>query len=122
MSILHVRVGGSTEESLEQLVGVLDAAIKGAPVTPYFGVGFRTMAHFGEVFTPRRVELIETLKTHGAQSIYALAKRLERNYSNVHTDVGKLLELGIARKDESGKVFVPWDEIDVQWPLQRLAA
>jgi len=34
----------------------------------------------------------------------------------------KLLELGIAEKEESGKVFVPWDEIDVQFPLQRLAA
>jgi hypothetical protein len=30
--------------------------------------------------------------------------------------------LGIIEKDESGKVFVPWDTIDVQFPLQRLAA
>jgi predicted transcriptional regulator len=95
---------------------VLDAAIKGEPVTPYFGVGFRTMEHFGEVFTPRRVALIEELKTHGAQSIYWLAKRLAHNYSNVHTDVGKLIEFGIVEKNEAGKVFVPWDEIDVQWP------
>lgn len=122
MSILQVKVGGHAEESLERFAGVLDAAIKGEPVMPYFGVGFRTMAHFGEIFTPKRVALIEELKTHGAQSIYGLAKRLARNYSNVHADVGKLLEFGIVEKDEAGKVFVPWDEIDVQWPLQRLAA
>jgi predicted transcriptional regulator len=51
-----------------------------------------------------------------------LAKHLARNYSNVHTDVTKLLELGIVKKDEAGKVFVPWDKVDVQFPLQRLAA
>lgn len=122
MSILQVKVGGSIEESLAHFGRNLDAAMKNETVTPYFSVGFRSMAHFGEVFTPKRVALIEELKVHGAQSIYGLAKRVARNYSNVHDDVVKLLELGIMEKDATGKIFVPWDEIDVQWPLQRLAA
>ena len=51
-----------------------------------------------------------------------MAKHLALNYRNVHTGVTKLLELGIVEKDEAGKVFVPWDKVDLQFPLQRLAA
>jgi len=35
----------------------------------------------------------------------------------VHTDVTALVQLGIIEKDAEGKVFVPWDEIDVDMPL-----
>jgi hypothetical protein len=36
--------------------------------------------------------------------------------------VTKLLELGIVEKDAAGKVFVPWDKVDVKFPLQKIAA
>jgi predicted transcriptional regulator len=39
----------------------------------------------------------------------------------VHTDVTALVQLGIIEKDAEGKVFVPWDEIDVNMPLARAA-
>ena len=45
-----------------------------------------------------------------------------RCYRNVHQDVTMLSEWLVIEKDASGKVFVPWDEIDVQFPLQRLAS
>ncbi len=32
-----------------------------------------------------------------------------------HQDVTKLSEWMVIKKDESGKVFVPWGKIDVQW-------
>lgn len=68
------------------------------------------------------VELVEHLKTTGPVTIYALAKQLARHYRNVHKDVTALIEWMVIEKDESGKVFVPWDEIDVRWPLVRHAA
>ena len=80
------------------------------------------MSQMSEVFTPKRWELVEALKETGAQSIYALAKHLNRHYCNVHQDVTKLSEWLVIKKDEAGKIFVPWGEIDVQFPLQRLAA
>lgn len=54
MSILKVRVGGSVEKSLARFGETLTKAKSGRSVTPYFGVGFRTMAQFGEVFNPKR--------------------------------------------------------------------
>jgi hypothetical protein len=31
------------------------------------------------------------------------------------------VQLGIIEKDSAGKVFMPWDEIDVNMPLARAA-
>lgn len=84
--------------------------------------GFESMTQMGEIFSPKRWELVEVLKNTGPQTIYALAKRLDRHYRNVHQDVTKLSEWMVIEKDASGKVFVPWDKIDVQWPLEREAA
>lgn len=94
----------------------------GEGVEPLCEVGFATMAQFGAVFTPKRWELVESLKAAGPLSVYALAKQLGRHYSNVHKDVSALVEWLAVEKDEAGRVFVPWDEIDVRWPLLKLAA
>jgi predicted transcriptional regulator len=91
-------------------------------VKAYAGFGFENAIALLSTLTPKRWLLIEALKSSGAHSIYALAKYLARNYSNVRSDVTKLLELGIVEKDETGKVFVPWDKLDVQFSLQKLAA
>lgn len=45
--------------------------------------------------TAARIGLLEELRTAGPMSIYGLAKRVGRNYSNVHSDVTKLIEHGL---------------------------
>lgn len=124
MTTLTITVGESLAEGLRDFANTMEALSKGKgrKVAPSFGLGFENMAQMGEVFSPKRWELVEVLKKTGPQSIYALAKRLNRHYRNVHQDVTKLSEWMVIEKDAAGKVFVPWDEIDVQWPLQRLAA
>jgi predicted transcriptional regulator len=122
MKRLEVKVGEPVETSLARFGETLGAAMAGKQTQPRFGVGFRTMAQFGEVFTPKRWELVEALKAAGPLSIYALAKLLSRHYRNVHKDVTAMMEWLVIDKDETGKVFVPWDEIDVRWPLLKRAA
>jgi predicted transcriptional regulator len=112
----------SLDDGLAQFAKVWKDASAGKHIKTFAGIGFATGVQLLTTLTSRRFELINALKETGALSIYALAKHLERNYSNVHSDIGKLLELGIVEKDAEGRVFVPWDEIDVQLPLQRLAA
>lgn len=91
------------------------------PVQPYAGIGFESLPQFIEIFTPKRWELIAALKQTGPSSIYALAKKLSRHYRNVHKDVTALTEWMVLEKDEQGRVFVPWDEIDVRLPLLKAA-
>lgn len=121
MNVLEVRVGEPLQTSLARFGKALARAKAGKSVKPYSGVGFRTMAQFGEVFTPKRWELVAALKQSGPVSIYALAGSLERHYRNVHKDVTALIEWTVIEKNGDGLIFVPWDEIDVRWPLQAAA-
>jgi predicted transcriptional regulator len=65
--------------------------------------------------TPARWSLIARLRGDGALSIYQLAKRLGRNYKNVHTDVSALIELGLIERGADGRVAVPWDVVRAQF-------
>ena len=44
----------------------------------------------------------------------ALAAEAARNYSNVHTDVDALLELGLIERLDDGRVQVPFDAIEIR--------
>ena len=87
-----------------------------------YHLNFATAAQLFNELTPARLALLEVLKGLGSVSIYALAKHLGRNYSNVHSDISKLLELGLVEKNEAGKVFVPWDEVQIRVNLGGEAA
>ncbi len=121
MNKLHIEVQ-SAQAALGKFGASLQAVMQGKSPRPYSGIGFENMAQFGEVFTPKRWELVENLKAAGPMSIYALAKRLNRHYRNVYKDVGILADWTVVSKDENGKVFVPWDEIDVRMALNKQAA
>ncbi len=73
-------------------------------------------ALFAEL-TPARIDLLDTLRRAGSCSIYALAKAAGRNYSNVHGDVTRLLDLGLIERAQDETVFVPFAEIDIRLPL-----
>lgn len=72
--------------------------------------------------TPSRIDLLEALRRCGPCSVYALAKAVERNYSNVHTDIGKLEEHGLVRRTPEDAVFVPFESVEIHMALFRQAA
>jgi predicted transcriptional regulator len=53
--------------------------------------------------------------------VYALAKAAERNYSNVHSDVSGLEELGLIERTEDGTISVPFEAVEIRFPLARVA-
>ena len=67
--------------------------------------------------TPARWTLIEQLKRSGPLSINELAHRLDRHYKNVHTDVTRLIELGLVERREDQRVVVTWDIVTAQMQL-----
>jgi predicted transcriptional regulator len=80
-------------------------------------LNFSSAAQLFSELTPARLAALERLKMEGPLTIYALAKNLDRNYSNVHADVQKLLEHELIAKDVEGRVYVPWDEIQIHLSL-----
>ena len=69
--------------------------------------------------TPARWTLLEQLRRDGPLSINELARRLGRNYKNVHTDVSRLIELGLVDRRADQRVAVVWDIVTAE---MRLAA
>lgn len=61
--------------------------------------------------TPARWALIASLRDAGPLSVNALAKRLGRDYKNVHTDVKALEALGLVGRNADGRAEVPWDTV-----------
>jgi len=91
------------------------------PATDYH-LNFATPSELLGALPPKRLATLRAIKSAGALSIYALAKVLGRNYSNVHADVQRLMEHGLVEKDADGHVFMPFEDVIVQVEVSLLAA
>ena len=88
---------------------------------PDYRLSFESARMLFSDLTPARLELLDTLRRTGPSSVYALAKSAERNYSNVHTDVSRLEELGLIERGEDAKISVPYDSVEILMPLAQVA-
>ena len=109
------RKGSAVRTAREQLV----AARQGRALDYRFS--FESVKSLFADLTPARLDLLDTLRKAGPCSVYALAKTAERNYSNVHTDVSRLKELGLIERNDDGAVSVPYDTVEILLPLAQVA-
>ena len=109
------RKGSAVRTAREQLV----AARQGR--TPDYRLSFESARSLFADLTPARLDLLDTLRKVGPCSVYALAKAAERNYSNVHTDVSRLEELGLIERNDVSAVSVPYDAVEILLPLAQVA-
>ena len=121
--VLNVKVGETLQESGRRTADAMRALAAGREVTPYFGVSFEQVGQMFASFTPKRWALIAALRGAGPLTVAELARRLGRNYKNVHSDVQQLIEWMAVERGEDGRVSVPWSAIVVDMKLpQELAA
>lgn len=122
-AVLNVTVGDSVAGSLARARSVMQALQRGKTPNARFGVGLAQIGQMLAVFTPKRWELIVTLRETGPLTTAELARKLQRDYKNVHADVAALAEWLAVERMEDGRVDVPWSEIVVDLKLpRRLAA
>lgn len=121
--ILNVTVGESLREAGARATATMKAVARGEKVQPHFGVNFEQIGQMLTAFTPKRWELIAALRQAGPLTVAELARRLGRDYKNVHTDVNQLIEWMAVERGDDGRVNVPWSEIVVDMKLpERVAA
>ena len=89
--------------------------------TPDFRLSFESARSLFAELTPARLDLLDTLRRVGPCSIYALAKAAGRNYSNVHTDVSRLEELGLIERTGDDAISVPFESVEILVPLAQVA-
>ena len=70
------------------------------------------------VMSGKRWELIRALAGAGPLTIRGIARRVKRDVKAVHGDVHALLDAGILRKTDSGRIVFPFDAIRVDVMLR----
>ena len=107
---LEVRVA-PPRDALDRFEAAWNRIADGERVRAYHVLSLPDLPAVGKALTPARWALLKTLKDGGACSVYELARRLGRDYKNVHTDVAALREAGLLEKTAEGRVAVPWDAV-----------
>ena len=113
--VLEIRVGPPAD-ALDRFEAAWNRVAEGRKALPLRILTLADLPAFIKTLTPARWALVEDLRKAGPCSIYELARRLERDYKNVHTDVSQLIRLGLVERNESG-IAVPWDVVRAELRL-----
>lgn len=113
MNKQHIHIGvEDADRGFERFVKAWHKAETSETGQAEIHLNFEDFAMLAAVLTPKRLELMKTLRQHGPLSVRALAKQLERNYKNVHAEVGILEDVGLIQRTGEGLLVAPWDVID----------
>jgi predicted transcriptional regulator len=113
---LYVRVS-ALDDALDRFEAAWHLASGRKPPEPLALLSFADLPLLTKNLSPARWALLQRLSKAGPMTVYALAKLLERDYKNVHTDVSRLLELSLLEKNPDGQVRVPWQAVRAELRL-----
>lgn len=99
------------EESDRRALGAFAGRRQGAVIA------FDTPALLFKVLTQKRWELLAALTGVGPVSLREAARRVVRDVKAVHGDVHALLDAGILRRIEDGRIVFPFDAVRVHFVL-----
>ena len=117
---LYVRVSSGpnpADDALDRFEAAWHLASGRKPPAPLAVLSFADLPLLMKTLTPARWELLKQLKAVGPASIFGLAKHLQRDYKNVHTDVAQLTALGLIQKNEENLVRVAWAAVRAEFKL-----
>ena len=106
---LELRVG-PPRDALDRFEAAWNRVAEGGRLVELRVLTLRDLPLLTATLSPARWTLLQNLGSAGATSIYGLAKRLGRDYKNVHTDVTQLARLGLIERQGDG-VAVTWQVV-----------
>ena len=110
--LLELRIGDA-RDALDRFEAAWNRRTEGR--SPLTVLSLTDLPLLVRTLTPARWELLERLREAGPLSIYELAKRLGRDYKNVHTDTTRMVQIGLVEKADDGRVSVPWDAVRAEF-------
>jgi predicted transcriptional regulator len=90
--VLEVRVGPAAD-ALDRFEAAWNRRVEGRPLKTLDVLTLAGLPQLLRTLSPARWVLLEELRAAGPLSIYELAKRLRRDYKNVHTGVARSMGL-----------------------------
>jgi len=113
---IHIGIG----DSVSTAKGFIDAwkrEQRGEKVEVEQLLDFEDLDTLLKTLTSGRWVLLKKLRTHGPMSVRSLAKALDRDYKNVHTDVRRLDQIGLISRTKNDAIKVPWDIVEARLKL-----
>lgn len=110
---------GNLSDALDRFEKAWQRGVAGKGRSSEIRLTFESLPVLLKNLTPARWTVLEVVKRSGPMSINELARLLERNYKNVHTDVSRLIDLGLIARLPDQRIGVAWDTITAE---MRLAA
>lgn len=105
---LEIRIGPAAD-ALDRFEAAWNRVAEGRAMRPLEVLSFQDLPLLLKTLSPARWALLQKLHADGPVSIYELARRLARDYKNVHTDVTQLAAIGLVARRADGGVEVAWD-------------
>jgi predicted transcriptional regulator len=113
MSTVKLTIGGEIEkEASQRFVDAWHRAERGETLHERH-LAFESWDTLARVLTGKRMELLRYVRRNNVTSIRSLAKGLNRDYSNVHTDVRALAGVGLLEASAKG-VRADYDAIETK--------
>lgn len=113
---LEIRIGAAGD-ALDRFEAAWNRVLEGRALRPLQILSFEDLPLLTKTLSPARWILLQNLKEQGPCSIYELAKRLGRDYKNVHTDVTQLAAIGLLERRADGLAAVTWDLLRAELKL-----
>ena len=85
-------------------------------------LSFTTVEQLFSVFTPKRIELVDTVLRTRPESISALAETAGRAVGDVHDDLHTLADENVVRFEREGRrmrPIIPYDHVELEVSLPR---
>ena len=105
---------GDAATTAKEFIDAWKRAERGETVQEKHRLHFENLEVLLKTLTPGRWALLKGLHANGPMSIRALAKNLGRDYKNVHTDVQRLIDIGLIGRARNDKIHVPWDIVEAR--------
>ena len=112
---LEIRLGAAGD-ALDRFEAAWNRVQEGRALRPLEVLSFTDLPLLTKTLSPARWVLLQDLRKNPC-TIYELAKRLERDYKNVHTDVTQLAAIGLIARRDDGRVAVAWDLLRAEFRL-----
>ena len=118
MTRRHINIGTESQEiGFDRFINAWKQAEQNNESNAEVHLNFEDLSMLLAVITPRRLDILKTLRQRGPMSIQALSITLSRNYNNVYSDTRALRDVGLIECTESGELQAPWDIIDAHFSL-----
>lgn len=116
MKTLTVRI-----ESLENMSARSFEVMRTGRSAKSAGLSFPNYALMHKVLAPKRLAIIRAMSGQGVLSYREIARRVERDYKGVHTDLTALVLAGVVDRQDGGLVF-PYENIHFDFEVHASAA